>query len=255
MPNNVTLTPAARGPLSVYPIKSVRQFGVEAFVTDRFGGVSTGPYDSLNLGDHVDDDPDHVAENRRRVADAAGISPDRLIIVRQVHGVEVAVANEVTPETEADIILTYGDDLALVVLVADCVPILLVDEISPRIALVHAGWKGLRSRVLAAALAQFEQPSAVHAFIGPCISAEAYQVGPEVAALFSDVAGAVLPDTGDRSRLDLGAITLAQLTALGVSDERITIAHQFTDGGELFFSDRARRPCGRFGLVAKRIVV
>ena len=255
MPNSVTLTPEARGPLSVYPIKSVRHFGVEAFVTDRFGGVSGAPYDSLNLGEHVDDVPEHVAENRRRVAEAAGVTIDRLIVVRQVHGIEVAVANAVTPETEADILLTYGDDLALIILVADCVPILLVDEISPRICVVHAGWKGLQRGVLATAISHFEQPNAVHAFIGPCISAEAYQVGPEVATLFRDVAGAVVPDTGDRSRLDLSAITLAQLNRLGVGDERITIAQQSTDGGEVFFSDRAQRPCGRFGLVAKRIVI
>ena len=252
---NVTLTPEARGPLSVYPIKSVRHFGVEAFVTDRFGGVSSGPYESLNLGDHVDDDADHVSENRRRVADAAGVSIDRLTLVRQVHGSEVAVAHEVTPDTEADILLTYGDDLALAILVADCVPLLLVDEISLRVALVHAGWKGLRSNVLAAALAHFEQPHTVHAFIGPCISAEAYQVGPEVATLFSDVAGAAVPDTGDRSRLDLRAVALSQLNGLGVSDERVTVAQQSTDGGETFFSDRHQRPCGRFALVAKRIVV
>ncbi len=254
MPTPVTLTPEARGTLRVYPIKSVRHFGVEAFLTDRFGGVSAAPYDTLNLGDHVNDDPDHVAENRRRVADAAGISLDRLIVVRQVHGIDVAAAHDVTPDTEADIILTYGDDLALAILVADCVPILLVDEISPRFAVVHAGWRGLRDGVLAAALAHFERSSTVHAFVGPCISAEAYQVGPEVASLFRDVPGAVLPDSADRSRLDLRALTLSQLIGLGVNDERITITPQTTDGAATFFSDRAQRPCGRFGLVAKRIV-
>ncbi len=69
------LRASARGPLTIYPIEHVRDFGVDAFVTDRFGGVSQAPYDSLNLGDHVGDDARDVTENRRRLADAIGVSP------------------------------------------------------------------------------------------------------------------------------------------------------------------------------------
>ena len=94
----------------------------------------------------------------------------------------------------------------------------------------------------------------MHAFLGPCISAAAYQVGPEVAEHFTNVAGAVTPDTGDRSRLDLAPVAVAQLLALNVTDGHITIASQSTDGGTTFFSDRAQRPCGRFALVARRVI-
>jgi polyphenol oxidase len=250
----LTLAAGPRGALSVYPIEFARHFGVQAFVTDRTGGVSPAPFDSLNLGDHVGDDPANVQENRRRVADAIGVDASRLVIVNQVHGRDVVNANQATPESSGDVIIDYGDEFAIAVLVADCLPILLVDEDSPTLAVVHAGWRGLESNVLESALENFEHHDAVHAFLGPSISAAAYQVGPDVAEHFSAVAGAVTPDTGDRSRLDLRAVALAQLLALKITDDHITVATQSTDGGAQFFSDRAARPCGRFGLVARRVI-
>jgi copper oxidase (laccase) domain-containing protein len=139
-------------------------------------------------------------------------------------------------------------------LIADCLPILLVDEDSPTLAVVHAGWRGLQSGVIASALALFEHRDAVHAFLGPCISAAAYQVGPEVAEHFTAVPKAVTPDTGDRSRLDLRQVALAQLTSGNVLERHVTVAADSTDGGATFFSDRASRPCGRFALVARRVI-
>jgi hypothetical protein len=250
----LTLTTKARGALKVYPIEFARHFGVQAFVTDRSGGVSPAPYESLNLGDHVDDASANVEENRRLVAEAIGVDTGRLVIINQVHGRDVVKANEATAESSGDVIVDFGDGFAVAVLVADCLPILLVDEDSPTLAVVHAGWRGLQSNVLESALENFEHRDAVHAFLGPCISATAYQVGPEVAEHFTGVAGAVTPDTGDRSRLDLRQVAVAQLLALKVTDGHITVASQSTDGGATFFSDRAARPCGRFGLVARRVV-
>jgi hypothetical protein len=254
MPVELTLTPKQHGELNVYPIEFARHFGVRAFVTDRSGGMSPAPYDSLNLGDHVDDGPANVQENRRRVAEAIGVSAERLVIVDQVHGRDVVNANEATADSSGDVIVDFGDEFAIAVLVADCLPILLVDEDSPTLAVVHAGWRGLENNVLESALEHFEHHDAVHAFLGPSISAAAYQVGPEVAEHFSNVPGAITPDTGDRSRLDLRAVAVAQLLALGVTDAHVTVATQSTDGGATFFSDRAQRPCGRFGLVARRII-
>ena len=250
----VNLTTKSHSALNVYPIEFARHFGVQAFVTDRSGGVSPAPYDSLNLGDHVGDDPANVAENRRRVADAIGVDESRLIIINQVHGRDVVNANEATPESSGDVIVDFGDGYAVAVLVADCLPILVVDEDSPTLAVVHAGWRGLQSNVLESALEHFDHRDAVHVFLGPCISAQSYQIGPDVAEHFSGVAGALTPDTGDRSRLDLRAVALAQLLALGVTDGHITMAQQATDGGASFFSDRAQRPCGRFALVARRVI-
>jgi YfiH family protein len=250
VPVEVALSPEVRGPLTVYPVEGARAFGIDAFVTDRFNGVSSGPYDSLNLGGHVGDEGDLVAANRRLVAQA--IDADHLVIVRQVHGAEILDATNATPDSEADALLSGESSLALAVLVADCVPILLTESSSQQFCLVHAGWRGLHAGVLAKAVAQFSDTSRVHAFVGPSISPEHYQVGPEVAEHFRDIPGALLSDVDDRSRLDLRRVAASQLTALGVHDEDISVSTQVTDGGAVFFSDRAQRPCGRFGLVAKR---
>jgi polyphenol oxidase len=254
MPVELTLTPSRHGLLDVYPIEFARHFGVRAFVTGRTGGVSPAPYESLNLGDHVGDDPANVHENRRRVAESIGVDASRLVIINQVHGRDVVDANTATSESSGDAIVDFGDGFAVAVLVADCLPILLVDEDSPTLAVVHAGWRGLENNVLESALERFEHHDAVHAFVGPSISSAAYQVGPEVAEHFTTVPGAVTPDTGDRSRLDLPAVAVAQLLSLNVTDAHITVSAQSTDGGATFFSDRAQRPCGRFGLVARRVI-
>jgi hypothetical protein len=254
VPVELTLSPKTHGELNVYPIEFARHFGVRAFVTGRTGGVSAAPYESLNLADHVDDDPTRVLENRRRVAEAIGVDAPRLIVISQVHGRDVVNANQANADSAGDVIVDFGDGFAVAVLVADCLPILLVDEDSPTLAVVHAGWRGLENNVLESALENFEHHEAVHAFLGPCISAASYQVGPEVAEHFTAVPGAVTPDTGDRSRLDLRCVAVAQLLALKVPEHQITIASQSTDGGATFFSDRATRPCGRFALVARRVV-
>jgi len=246
----VELTPERRGELDVYPFLGARTLGVDAFVTGRQGGVSTGPYASLNLGSHVSDDSEAVRENRDRVARAAGAHA--LITCRQVHSSAVVDALSVSPTTEADAISTALSGLALATLVADCVPLVLIDETSSHYCVVHAGWRGLAAGVIANALRSFPAAATIHAFVGPSISPQTYQVGPEVAEQFSHYAGAVFPDTGDRSRLDLQRIVHAQLTSHDVLDERITFSLQSTDGGDTFFSDRAERPCGRFALVARR---
>ena len=248
------LTPEVRAQLSVYPFEGARRLGVDAFVTDRFGGVSTGPYESLNLGAHVFDDDEAVTQNRRRVARAAGVELERLVIVRQVHGVQCVDARHANADTRADVIVTDDDDVALAVLVADCVPVLLIDAATRRMVVAHAGWRGLHAGVLTSAVSLFADPDHVHAFVGPCISFEGYQVGPEVAASFAHVRGTLRADGGDRSRLDLRRVAVHELSTNGVFDDHIEVCAQSTDGGETFFSDRAARPCGRFALVAKRAV-
>ena len=248
----LTLAPEVRGALSVFPIEAMRSFGVDAFVTDRFGGVSQAPYDTLNLGSHVGDDPGDVQENRRRVAEAAGVAIDQLVIVRQVHGDHVVEARRFDQPVDADAIFTSSVDLAIAVLVADCLPILLVDSDSNDFCVVHAGWRGLEARILDRAVERFSNSARIHAFIGPSISSENYQVGPEVAQHFSHVPGALFADSRDRSRLDIRRVAEVQLRNQGVPDGDIIVSVQCTDGGGLFFSDRAQRPCGRFALVARR---
>ena len=254
MPIELTLELEVRDGLGVYPLDSARRAHVDAFFTDRFGGESTGPYEALNLGQHVGDDPANVVVNRRRVARAIGVGDDELVIVRQVHGSRVVNDDEANPDTEADAVVSASAHRALVILVADCLPLLFTDPDTGHFAVAHAGWRGLHAGVITETLRHFTTPGTIDVAIGPSISAEAYQVGPEVARHFSAIESAVLPDGGDRSRLDLRRVAVHQLTTAGVEPSRITIARQTTDGGETFFSDRAKRPCGRFALVARRVV-
>ena len=254
MPVPLTLVPETRGGLRVHALRGALEYGVDAFVTDRSGGVSTGPYDSLNLGAHVGDRLEHVAENRRRVAAAGGVDLDRLVIVRQVHGRDAVDASLVAPDTCADTMHTERHDLALAILVADCLPVLLFDDVSTRIAVVHAGWRGLDAGVLEGAVTGFPDPPRVRAVIGPSISVDGYQVGPEVAERFAHVKGALRPDGLDHWRLDLRRVAEVQLLERGVDPHHVFATTASTDGGGTFFSDRAQRPCGRFALVARRVL-
>lgn len=249
----LAVTLSARGALPRYDLISMREFGVEAFVTGRHGGVSAAPYDELNLAEHVGDDPVHVGENRRRVAASLGLDASRLVTSTQVHG---AVANDVDhwrgESLVGDALVTTRRDVALAVLVADCVPLLIVEPATGRLAVVHAGWRGLVAGVIPTTLAYFASAHEVRVAIGPHISRVRYQVGPDVAAHFDDVVGACLEDEADRRRLDLGVVVAHQLRVGGVLEDHVTSCALVTDGGGEFYSDRAQRPSGRFALVARR---
>jgi YfiH family protein len=248
------LNPAVttRADLGVVGLEHLRTLGVDAFVTTRFGGVSEAPYDTLNLGQHVGDDPSRVDENRRRVAAALDLAPSQLVISRQVHGAVVHDLDEWDgEELVGDAMVSTRDDVALAVLVADCVALLFVAGSGAHVAVAHAGWRGLVEGVIPATLSYFEHPGDVHVVLGPHVSPARYQVGPEVAEHFESIAGACLEDEGDRRRLDLSAIARHQLREAGVALQLVQdLGHN--DDSDLFFSDRAQRPCGRFALVVRR---
>ena len=246
-------------------------FGVAAAVTTRHGGESTGPYASLNLGLHVDDDPDLVRANRRRAARAFGVDLGRCVFARQIHGAGTSV---VGPEqcgrgtlglaaalAATDVMVTTAVEPVLVILVADCVPVLLVDPEARVLALVHAGWRGTAAGVVGAALdtmaALGAEPGRTAAFLGPAVAPERYQVGPEVqhglaaavapSALAPGVAG---PDGTKHFLVDLIAANRQQLVLGGLSADHLFDSGTTSDDGH-HFSDRAARPCGRFGLMAR----
>lgn len=248
---NVTLVTHFEGELALGEIVSAQRYGVRAWVSARHGGVSTAPYASLNLARHVGDDPAAVEVNRARLATALQLTRDQLRFVNQVHGDTVAFASDVTAPTEADA-LVGDDDHAVAILVADCVPILLINRRSHAFAVVHAGWRGLAMGVIERAAAALGPGPSLYAFVGPSISVAAYQVGPEVASRFAHVPHACIADHGDRSRLDLRVVSAYQLHQLGLDDANVELSAAVTDGGLQYFSDRAQRPCGRFALIAKR---
>jgi len=157
---------------------------VRAVSTTRWGGISPSPYISLNLAGHVGDDPVCVAENRRRLINAAGL-PGEPAWLEQVHGVAVVAAETVSAPVAADAAWTRQPGRPCVVMTADCLPVLLCDQAGTAVAAAHAGWRGLAAGVLAATIARLEVPTGqLLAWLGPAIGPDAFEVGEEVRAAF-----------------------------------------------------------------------
>jgi YfiH family protein len=173
--------------------------GGTALFTTRHGGVSEGPYASLNLGLWTDDDRERVQANRERVRVAAGV--ERLVQGRQVHGTRVVVDAKAVEEADGQV--TSAPGVAAIVLVADCLPVALAGP--ERVGVVHAGWRGLAAGVLEAGV---QATGAVAAAIGPGIGPCCYEVGDDVRAVFG---------TSERT-LDLKAIARARLRDAGVRE-------------------------------------
>ena len=250
MSPQVTLPIELRGTLPVATLPMFHALGIEAFFTTRDGGVSTGEFASLNLGSNGPDDPEHVRENYSRVA--AAIGSDSVQRVRQIHSDAVVHIDALDANSEGDAIITNRVGEAVALIVADCTPLLLVDPAGHQLAVVHAGWRGLAAGVIEAAVSALDtDTSQLHVAIGPAISGDRYQVGPEVIAASLNFVPHARADVGDRFLLDTRATAHSILEGLGIPHENVITSSQVTDGGTQFFSDRAARPCGRFALVAK----
>jgi len=195
--------------------------------TTRHGGVSSGPYASLNLAANTDDDPEHVAENRARLELTVGA---RLALGRQVHEGHVHRATEPGHGGDADGQATTAPGVACTVLTADCLPVALV---APRaVAMLHAGWRGLAGGVLEEGLRVLGS-EAVVAAIGPGAHRCCYEVGPEVRAAFAGERSEV----HDGAHLDLPLLAEHRLRAQGVREVHRTGLCTMCDTG-LFFSHR-----------------
>lgn len=157
---------------------------VHAAITTRKGGVSRPPFDSLNLAQHVGDDPVAVAENRARLTAAARL-PATPVWLDQVHGTRVLDCARPGPDRKADAAISERRGEVCVVMTADCLPVLLCNSAGSRVAAVHAGWRGLAGGVIEAALAGFTDPAdQLLAWLGPAIGPDAFEVGPEVRERF-----------------------------------------------------------------------
>ncbi len=223
-------------------------------VSDRWGGVSTAPYDELNLAEHVADDPRRVAENRRRLL---GVLPgaDRLSFMHQVHGADVATVAAVgTPcPPSADALLCSTPGVAVVVLSADCVPVLLAGRSRPIVAVAHAGRQGVATGVVPAALDALAQqgagPDELVALVGPAVCAGCYEVPPAMRdALVAAVPEAYAVTASGSPALDLPAAVEAQLRRAGVTD--IARSPECTRESPHLYSHRREGLTGRFASVA-----
>jgi YfiH family protein len=195
--------------------------------TDRWGGVSAAPYEELNLGGAVGDDPDAVRTNRDLAAKSLGIEPDRVVWMNQVHGADVTVVDgpwgSSDPIPSVDAIVTTRRGLALAVLTADCVPVLLADPVAGVAAAAHAGRPGMIAGVVQAALRAMTdlgaEPSRIVARTGPTVCGRCYEVPEAMRAEVSAVEPAAYAETSwGTPAVDVGAGVHAQLERLGVRD-------------------------------------
>lgn len=227
---------------------------VDVVCTDREGGVSTGPWSSLNLGTGGGDDPANVRANLAIVAEA--VAARQLVSMTQVHGAEVYVVKGYTDVTPAaDALVTDMPDTALMVRVADCLPVALADVNSGIIAVAHAGRTGMQNGIIAATVAAMTGlgASAIQSWLGPRACGRCY----EVPAAMADEVAAVIPaarstTSWGTAALDIGAGVRAQLEAEGVSVD--DIGHNMcTIEDERWFSYRRQgADSGRFSVVVTR---
>jgi purine-nucleoside/S-methyl-5'-thioadenosine phosphorylase / adenosine deaminase len=198
-----------------------------AFFT-REGGVSNGIYAALNGGLGSNDDPVHVAENRRRMAEHVGVQPERFISLHQIHSPDVLVADGAWPSgprPRGDALVTRTSGLALGVSTADCGPVLFVDPNARVIGGAHAGWKGALNGVLESTISAMEKLGAergrIIAAIGPLIRQESYEVGNEFVSRFieADAENAVffIPSVREgHAMFDLAGFIRMRLEAAGI---------------------------------------
>jgi YfiH family protein len=240
-------------------------------VSTRHGGVSGDPYASLNLGLHVHDEVARVVDNRDRAAEAFGVNLDDMVFAEQVHGANATLIDASNRGrgcrdmsdaiASSDILLTTDTGTTLVMLVADCVPIALIDPVAHILAVVHAGWRGTAARAVSAAVGAMVDiggdPAHMAAFLGPAVPQWRYQVDEPV---YRSLCEAVNPsllapevaraEGAGRWSIDLVAANRQQLVLAGLSPDCISESGVSTSDDD-YYSDRAARPCGRFALMAR----
>lgn len=231
-------------------------------VSQRTRGVSAAPFDSLNLGLHVGDDPNAVRENRRRATEALGFSLTSLVCAEQVHGAEVAVVGVgergrgatdfSTALVGADALVTNTSGVLLGLYFADCVPILFADPETRAIGIAHAGWRGLVGGVIQNTVATIHEkfgtvPETLRVGVGPCIGPEHFEVGPEVATQFP---AEVVQTLGyERPHVNLKAAIEIVLGDCGISRQHRNLfgGCTYTDSARYFSHRRDAGKTGRMG--------
>jgi len=230
--------------------------GVAALMTTRGGGCSTGPYSSLNLGARCGDDPEAVRENRRRLETLLPAPP---VWLRQVHGTIVADADDArrsASEPEADASVARERGTVCAVLVADCMPVLLVDDAASVVGAAHAGWRGLCAGVIEATVGAMRvEPGRLLAWLGPAIGPGAYEVGGEVRDAFverdASLESAFRVARPGHWLLDLYAAARQRLAACGVRRVYGGTYCAYSDATR-FYSFRRERNTGRMAALIWR---
>jgi len=240
---------------------ALEEAGVLAAFAERGGGVSEGVFDSLNLSYSSGDDPARIAENRRRLVEGLDCGP--FALGGQVHGADLAEVTEARAGAGfdgADQVISGHDGLwtdapgrSMAIATADCVPVIFAALDGPRVAAVHAGWRGVAAGIVQRAAALFDDLGEVRVAIGPAAGPCCYEVGPEVIAAVSArvPGGAVVEVREPAVHLDLVASIRRILEEAGVASVEDTGICTITERGR-FFSHRRDGPCGRQLAVAMR---
>lgn len=211
----------------------------------RVGGVSTGIFESLNLGHRRGDDPSHVRENYRRFCAATGTDADSIVMTNQVHGREVKAVTraDVKPDLlaptpfEADGLATNVPGVTLCIFSADCIPVLLFDPVKRAVAAAHAGWRGTAAAIAAAAVETLTReygsdPADIRGAIGPGIGPCCFETDGDVPAAMTAALGALaepfMARTGEKWNVDLKAINAAILARSGLLPAHIDVSRDCT---------------------------
>jgi YfiH family protein len=245
-----------------YTSSALEAIGVGQAFSTRLGGVSPRPFDSLNLGG-TSDSTDNIAENFRRLLEAAGCAGKLIRRTSQVHGCDAIWVNAGSGSVQlpsADAILSDDPRCISCVRIADCVPILVASEDGRVVAAVHAGWRGVIAQVVPAAVAALksrcETGMGFRAAIGPSIGVERFEVGVEVAERFGDLFGRNAPihkasDLGHKPHIDLRHAIFLQLRDCGLTTDHIETSDRctFRDEEEFFSHRRDNGVTGRMAAI------
>ncbi len=228
-------------------------------VSNRHGGVSPAPCDTLNLALHVGDDPKNVLQNRIILAEEFGYLAENLIYMDQTHSDHIAVIEDTavnkTPDTDA--IITNQRNIPLMVMVADCIPLMLYDPVRSVIAAVHAGRNGTFKAIASKTVQKMQEafksdPADILTAMGPAIHVCCYEVGADLADITRKSFGEkYIYDREGSTYLDLQQLNFDQLTDAGVQPEHIEITPLCTACNSDYFSYRREGTTGRFAGVIK----
>ena len=217
-----------------------------ALQTTRTGGVSEGPYSSLNLGINTLDTAERVHENTLRLCASAGINPTRIVSSVQVHGTEILTAENPGSYHGYDAFITDKKNLFLCILTADCYPVLIFDPRHQATGAVHAGWKGSAGRIVMKTIAAMQKnfnslPAECLAYIGTGISSDIYEVGDEIAREFppENSRRSLFSMEDNKYMLDLGTVNFQQMLDSGIPASNIERSQfcSYRDSG-MFYSYR-----------------
>jgi hypothetical protein len=216
--------------------------GLVAGVSTRHGGLSEGPYSSLNVGVHTDDAPEVIEQNFSLLCADVGIAPADLARSYQVHGDKIWVTGRAGYQYGFDAMISVQPGVFAGVGIADCTPILVADPVTRVCAAIHAGWKGTVARIVEKTAKRMienrgSNPADLLVYIGPCISFAHFEVGDEVAAQFSEE---FKTRKGAKWYVDLKAANEAQLRAIGIQQIEIDPSCTVANNAD-FFSHRTEK--------------